>query len=174
MSTLGDFNRLDIGHRPWCIVAWGRNLIFHIFISDGTRFSWVTRRRFSSVRSTLILELLDFILDCLLVTADQFFVLLRTQKAVFVFGAVSWLLLGEATRLEIRMQWLCLVHLRSLLSPIGRHWLSESRSRNIIHMFIRVGRHSIVLVFFVVVDCDWTVITNLGWNMLVRSSVWGR
>ena len=174
ISAFGDFNGLDIGHRSGCIVALGSNLIFHVFVSDGTRFSSVAWRWFLPVRSALVLELLDFILDSLLMAAYQFFILLRAQEAIVVFVARSWLLLGEATWLKLRMQWLCLVYLRSLLCSVGWHWLSESRTRNIVRVLIRVAEHWIVLVFFIVVDCDWTVITNLGWNMLVWPSVWSR
>lgn len=127
-ATLGNLDRLDISHWSVRLLIW-LHLILHILVlvSDRTLLSHVSWRRFASVGSTLILKLLNFIFNGFLLATNEVFVHLWAHEAIVVILA-SWLLLGVSSWRVVGLQWHRLIHLRSLLLSIGRHWLGEFRS----------------------------------------------
>lgn len=108
------------------------------------------------MRSALVLKLLDLILNLFFMVSNQIIILLRAQQSI-----ILWFLLRMTTWRKLRMYWLRPMILRQLLLTIGRHRSSKSRYITIVWELLW---HWIVLVIFLVIYPNWSVVTDLGWH----------
>lgn len=168
--TLGHLDGLHISQRRSLLLGLESrvvrrrvHLILYVLVANRRRFPRLSpRRRLPPVRSALVLQLLNLILDGLLMAPEQIVLLLRREQALVVLGALLLLRVAPLLGREGRMD--CLRHDLGpdvLLAVIGGHWLREV---GVVHVRVLRPRGRRVLpevLVRVVFNADGPVVADL-------------